>query len=330
MWVWILVGIMAVVIVLLLLKIYALQSAAKEMESTFADRLSTGTNTLIDISSTDRYMRRLANSLNLQLRKLREERHRFEQGNRELQNAVTNISHDLRTPLTAICSYLDLLEAEERTGRKEEEEAGRAEGNSSKAEVRVKGAEKWNWNNGEKSSKAEEYLRIIRDRAELLIQLTDELFQYSMILSAENNKSVEPINVGALLEESIASFYTALIERKIEPVVHIPEDRVVRTLNRSALLRVFSNLLNNAIKYSDGDLEITLSETGTIVFSNTASGLNQVQVGKLFDRFYTVEAARKSTGLGLSIARTLMEQMDGTIAARYENNRLYMIIGLPK
>ncbi len=309
MWLWILVGIMAVVIILLLLKIYALQSAAQEMESAFADRLSTNTNTLIDISSTDRYMCRLANSLNLQLRKLREERHRFEQGNRELQNAITNISHDLRTPLTAICSYLDLLEVEERTGREEEEEAGRAEGNS---------------------SKAEQYLSIIRNRAELLTQLTDELFQYSMILSAENNKSVEPVNVGAVLEESIASFYTALKERNIEPVVQIPEERVVRTLNRSALLRVFSNLLNNAIKYSDGDLEITLSAAGTIIFANTASGLNQVQVGKLFDRFYTVEAARKSTGLGLSIARTLMEQMEGTIAARYENNRLYMIIGLPK
>lgn len=300
MWLWIPVGIMAVVIVLLSLKIYTLQSAAREMESAFADRLSTGTNTLIDISSTDRYMRRLANSLNLQLRKLREERHRFEQGNRELQNAITNISHDLRTPLTAICSYLDLLEAEERTGKI-----------------------------GEKDRRVEQYLYIIRNRAELLIQLTDELFQYSLILSAGNNKSREPVNVGAVLEESIASFYTALKERNIEPVVRIPEGRVVRTLNRSALLRVFSNLLNNAIKYSDGDLEITLSAAGTIVFANTASGLNQVQVGKLFDRFYTVESARKSTGLGLSIARTLMEQMGGTIAARYEMGRLSMIIELP-
>jgi hypothetical protein len=76
------------------------------------------------------------------------------------------------------------------------------------------------------------------------------------------------------------------------------------------------------MKYSDGDLDITLSETGEIIFSNMAYGLNEVQVGKLFDRFYTVEAARKSTGLGLAIARTLVEQMNGTIYATYENDRL--------
>ncbi len=95
------------------------------------------------------------------------------------------------------------------------------------------------------------------------------------------------------------------------------------------MTRVFSNLLNNAIKYSDGDLDITLYETGEIIFTNTASGLNEVQVGKLFDRFYTVEAARKSTGLGLAIARTLIEQMNGTISAVYENNRLSIRIFFP-
>ena len=87
--------------------------------------------------------------------------------------------------------------------------------------------------------------------------------------------------------------------------------------------------MNNAIKYSDGDLEITLSETGEITFANTASELNEVQVGKLFDRFYTVEAARKSTGLGLAIARTLIEQMNGSISAKYENNRLSICIFFP-
>ena len=73
--------------------------------------------------------------------------------------------------------------------------------------------------------------------------------------------------------------------------------------------------MNNAIKYSDGDLEIVLTEKGEIIFSNTASGLNEVEVGKLFHRFYTVDNAHKSTGLGLSIARTMIEQMGGTINA---------------
>ncbi len=294
MWVWALAGMMAAVILLLSWKIRTLQRAAEEMGDALADRLETDTNTLIDLSSGDRHMRRLANSLNVQLRKLRKERRRFEQGNLELQNAVTNISHDLRTPLTAICSYLDLLEAEE------------------------------------KSQEAERYLQIIRNRAELMVQLTEELFRYSMVLSAKNKGTLEPVDVGGVLEESIASSYTALKDRKIEPQVHIPDKKVVRTLDRVALVRVFSNLLNNAIKYSDGDLEVTLSEAGVVTFTNTALGLNQVQVGRLFDRFYTVEAARKSTGLGLAIARALVEQMGGDIAAEWRENRLSIRVTLPK
>ncbi len=294
MWLWVSVGIMAVIIILLLWKVYTLQNAAKEIESAFADRLATDTNTLIDISSGDPTMRRLANGINIQLRKLREERHRFEQGDLELKNAVTNISHDLRTPLTAICGYLDLLEGEKKT------------------------------------DEAERYLRIIRNRTELLTQLTEELFRYSMILSSEGGGIREAVNVGGVLEESVASFYTALSRRNIVPNIRIPEEKVIRTLDRSALARVFSNLLNNVIQRSDGDLEITLFKTGVIVFTNTASGLNEVQVGRLFDRFYTVEAARKSTGLGLTIARTLMEQMNGSISAEYKNNKLSITIMLPE
>ena len=202
----------------------------------------------------------------------------------------SNISHDLRTPLTAICGYLDLLEQEE------------------------------------KSTTVERYIEVIRNRTEILKQLIEELFRYSVIITTEDDITKEAVEINRVLEESIAAFYVALNERKIIPSIKMPESKVICYLDGSALARVFSNLLNNAIKYSDGDLDIILSETGEIIFSNTASGLNEVQVGKLFDRFYTVEAARKSTGLGLAIAKTLVEQMNGTISAKYENNRLSICI----
>ncbi len=101
-------------------------------------------------------------------------------------------------------------------------------------------------------------------------------------------------------------------------------------MNKAALFRIFSNLLNNAIKYSDGDLNISLTDAGEISFSNTASDLNEIDVERLFDRFYTVENARKSTGLGLSISRILIEQMNGTISAQYENGKLRICIRLPE
>lgn len=98
--------------------------------------------------------------------------------------------------------------------------------------------------------------------------------------------------------------------------------------NENALTRVLGNIISNAIKYSDGDMKITLSENGEITFSNMAYGLDEIQVGRLFDRFYTVETARKSTGLGLAISKTLIEEMNGTISAEYENSRLSIHIFL--
>lgn len=292
-WLWVSIGILIAIIIVLLVKIHILQKSVKEIEIAFADRLVTDTNILIDISSSDKNVRRLANTINGQLRKLRTERRRFQQGDLELKHAVTNISHDLRTPLTALSGYLELLEQEE------------------------------------KSESVNRYIEIMKDRVDILTQLSEELFRYSVILSTKDNITKEQVIINTVLEESIAAFYTVLTERNIVPDIQISEIKVVRMLDRSALSRVFSNLISNVIKYSDGDLKIVLSENGEIVFSNMASGLDKIQVGRLFDRFYTVEAARKSTGLGLTISKTLVEQMKGTISAIYENNRLSIHIFFP-
>lgn len=93
-----------------------------------------------------------------------------------------------------------------------------------------------------------------------------------------------------------------------------------------ALLIIFANILSNALKYSDGDLQISLTETGNIIFANTASKLDEIQVGKIFDRFYTVENASTSTGLGLSISRSLAERMNGSISASYNDGRLVITV----
>ncbi len=273
----------------LLTKIYLMHKAALEIGEAFEEKLASDTNTLIDISSRDPYLCRLAASINTQLRILRNQRHRYQNGDRELKEAVTNISHDLRTPLTAICGYLDLLEKEPL------------------------------------SENAARYLSLIENRTEAMKQLTEELFRYSVILCAQELE-MEPVCLNGALEESIAAFYAALTSRGIRPQIHMSGKRIEKRLNREALSRVFGNILSNALKYSDGDLEITLHDDGEIVFSNTASGLNEIQVGKLFDRFFTVEAARNSGGLGLAISKTLVEQMGGTISAEFENSKLSIYI----
>lgn len=287
---WGIIGILILVIIALLLKLYLLRKSAREIERAFSERLTTDTNTLIGLSSRDKAMMRLAAAINVQLRRLRAQRRRFQQGDLELKNAITNISHDLRTPLTAIFSYLDLLEKEE------------------------------------KSDIVKRYIDIIRNRSELLKQLTEELFQYSVLLTVDEEMKPEPVVLNEALEESIAAFYTVLNKAGIHPCIQIPEKKIRKELDRSALSRILSNLLHNAVKYSSGDLNITLSETGKIIFSNSVSGLNAVQTAQLFDRFYTVESNRKSTGLGLSIARTLVERMGGSIQAECKNGKLYIFV----
>ena len=291
-WVLAVFGAMAVLIAALILKIHLLRKSAGEISRAFEDRLSQNTNTLIDISSRDRCMRSLAADINRQLRLLRQERQRCQQGDAELKAAVTNISHDLRTPLTAICGYLDLLAREDC------------------------------------SDEARRYLDIIRGRADSLRELTEELFRYSVIVSEEKEPELEAVSLNAALEESIASAYASLSAAGIDPCIHIPEETIMKKLDKSLLSRIFGNILSNAAKYSDGDLFIALSPEG-IRFQNTASRLDKLQAERLFDRFYTVESARSSTGLGLSIAKELTEKMGGSISAEYEKSSLTVILRFP-
>ena len=282
----------AVIIILLCVKIYLLKKSAREISDQFADRLKNDTNNLIYISSSDRDMRRLAENINDKLKDMRQIQLQYEYGNTEIKNAITNVSHDLRTPLTAICGYLDMIQKTDDT------------------------------------EKQARYLSIIRERADMMKHLTEELFRYSVIVTDEEEMETEEVFVNQLLVESISSFYPALTEKKITPNITITDKRIMRTVNKEALSRVFSNLLNNAVKYSEGDLDISLSDTGEICFSNTAKELSAIDVEQLFDRFYTVENAPHSTGLGLSIARTLISRMSGSICADYSNDKLTIKIVL--
>lgn len=294
-WLCCLIGILTVIILCLAVKVCLLKRSADEISRAFSERMTMDTNTMIDLPSRDKHMQFLANTINTELKKLKDDRHRYQQGDTDLKNAVTNISHDLRTPLTAICGYLDMLDKEEQTGN------------------------------------SQRYLKIIRGRTETMKQLTEELFRYSVFTTVSDGSPDEPVILNSLLEESLSAFYTALKQNHITPSVSLPDQKVQRTLNRSALSRVFANIISNAVKYSDGDLDLTLSQGGEICFSNHAEKLDEIQVGRLFDRFYTVETASSdSTGLGLSIARALTEQMGGSISAQYTDGIITVKVSFPQ
>ena len=286
MGVWLLVIVLSLGVLALSAKLLLMRRDLHVLAADLHDHLHTDSNTLLTSDSRDPALRAVAATLNDELTELRRQRLRYENGDRELKQAVTNISHDLRTPLTAINGYLDLLEGEE------------------------------------KSTAAARYLSLIENRTDAMTRLTEELFRYSVILAEEEPLAHEPVVLNDALAESLASFYGALTSRGITPQIKICDTRVTRLLDKDALARVLANILNNALKYSDGDLAVQLDEDGTLYFSNHAAALDEVSTAQLFDRFFTVENARHSTGLGLSIAKSLTEQMHGEISAAYSDSLL--------
>ena len=275
----------------LFVKIVAMRHSLRELRTDFEERLQIHTNTLLRVSCRDKQVRELASSMNVTLAGLRDAYNRYEQGDREIKTAITNITHDLRTPLTAILGYLELCD---KTGP---------------------------------SADQKRYLSIIRDRALHMKKLTEELFQYSVLSAEEIPEEKQEVFINQVLEDCLMDFYPSFEKRGIKPVLEITENRIVRMLYPTYVERIITNLLSNALKYSDGDLEVSLSEAGVLRVANSAADLSGVDIGKLFDRFFTVENARNnSTGLGLSIVRLFAKRMDCDVNAAYEDGKIVIEI----
>ena len=314
--VWCGAGILVLYNIVLQIKVYLLRKSAKEIRKDFQKLLKTNTNTIIQISSRDREMcaEKISNSdldfkiqyesddeLGQLCRDFEVMRSALAQNFSEMWRQVEErkrlngaFAHDLRTPLTAIYGYLNLLKKEE-------------------CPEHIK-----------------RYLDAIENRAQALKQLTEELFRYTIVISEAEEMTLQVLTLNGILESSISVYYSVLKQNHIVPEISISDQQITGRVNENALSRVLGNILSNAVKYSDGDLKIVLSEDGEIRISNHASGLSEVQAERLFDRFYTVNTARKSTGLGLSIAKALMEKMGGTITADYRENVLEICVNVQK
>ena len=290
---WAAAAVLAAVVLALGVKVWLLRRGAKALRLDLSQKLREDTNTLLSLPCRDRELRRLAASLNEELRLLRKERLRYQQGDRELKEAVVNVSHDLRTPLTALSGYVELLKGEAL------------------------------------SPAGQRYLSQIEDRAQAMQAMTEELFRYSLA-AEETALTLEPVDLRAAVEEALLSFYGAFQQKGVVPQLSLPQGPVTRQLDKAALSRVLGNILTNALKYSPGELAVALSPAGVLTFSNPAPDLDPVSAGRLFHRFYTVESSAQSTGLGLSIARELTQRLGGTISARWESGRLQVELTFPE
>lgn len=276
----------------LIMKLYFIRKSIENIRTDTNEILKTDTNSLITISLSDKKVRKLANDINSELKNLRKEKLQYENGNQELKRTITNISHDMRTPLTAIRGYIDLIE------------------------------------NNKDKEKQKEYINIIERKTNDLEYLTEQLFEFSKTMDIGTQIKKEECCINELLEITIANFYNTFKAKNIIPKINICEEKIYRHLDKGMIIRIFENILSNVIKYSNGSFNLSIDNTGIIVFSNKAETLDESTVKKIFDRYFTVENAKKSTGIGLSIAKQLVELNGGSILAKYIDKTLIIEIML--
>lgn len=278
------------VCIFLIVKVFLLKKTIREIEKSFTYILESDTNNIVTISSLDKDIKNLTINLNKNLIELRKQKLQYKNGNQELKKIITNISHDLRTPLTVINGYIDLLQKEN------------------------------------KNVEQERYIETIKEKIYELKELTEQLFEFSKTVDVNLELKKEQCCINDILVESLANYYNQFKEKNIIPKITISNKKINKCLNRSAIIRIFENILSNVLKYSNGNFEVILNDDGIITFSNKANSLDAITVQKIFDRYFTVENAKESTGIGLAIAKQLIEQNRGKITAEYVNG--YLIIKL--
>nr|WP_243158979.1 HAMP domain-containing sensor histidine kinase [Clostridium perfringens] len=220
----------------------------------------------------------------------------YKEKDMELREAIANMSHDLRTPLTSIMGYVYLL-------------------------------------NDDKLDKEErkEYLKIIEKRSLVLNDLITNFYGLSRIQADQYEIKFEPVNLELVLGEIIAAFYETLDYKFGEPEINIEEGLVPVLGDKQALNRIFTNLIENIIKHGEGEVKISLKKKNKYIvmeFSNKAEELEPKDVNRIFEKFFTKDRMRtgQNTGLGLAIVKLLVEKQGQKIEAKKVGNRLVINI----
>ncbi|GLC87166.1 sensor histidine kinase [Lysinibacillus piscis] len=231
-----------------------------------------------------------------------EKERRIEQQKNEL---ITNVSHDLRTPLTSIMGYLRLV----REGKYVTQE------------------------------QHDDYLKVAFSKSEQLQRLIDDLFDYTKLTNEKIVLVRQKVCINELLEQLMEELVPQAEQYGNEFVKHFSEQRIIVSIDSEKMVRVFDNLLVNAIKYSQKGTEIWVSlavddEHIHICIANYSDILTSEELVNIFERFYKRDSSRTSakegSGLGLAIAKSIVELHHGSIYARYKDDMLQFVIVLPK
>ena len=286
---YIIIGILAGIIILQSIIMWKYQRQVKDICRQLAFLMKHDSNMLIHREFGLGGIGMLSDRLNDLLELRRKEKRYYQEKETLIADTYTNLSHDIRTPLTSLDGYFQLMEACENV-----EEQRR-------------------------------YLNIIHERIHSLNEMLEELFMFTKLKNESYRLELTSCCINRILKETVFSYYDDWVRREIQPDIQITEEQLYIDGNKQGLSRIIQNVIKNGLDHGEKKIRIVLKREqnrAVLQISNQVTASEQIDIEHVFDRFYKADAARSktSTGLGLSIAREFVRRMNGEIGAKIEEN----------
>ena len=295
---YIIIGILAGIIILQSIIIWKYQRQVKDICRQLAFLMKHDSNMLIHREFDLGGIGMLSDRLNDLLELRRKEKQYYQEEETLIADTYTNLSHDIRTPLTSLDGYFQLMEACENV-----EEQRR-------------------------------YLNIIHERIHSLNEMLEELFMFTKLKNESYRLELTSCCINRILKETVFSYYDDWVRREIQPDIQITEEQLYIDGNKQGLSRIIQNVIKNGLDHGEKKIRIVLKREqnqAVLRISNQVIASEQIDIEHVFDRFYKADAARSktSTGLGLSIAREFVRRMNGEIGAKIEKNEFIVEMSFP-
>ncbi len=299
MMVWILsagCAVLGLTAIVLIIRLVIIKKQLRSMREELAFNRSRSYNRQLTVTLIDDDVTQLAAELNRNLDYQKQLKLKSEKSERAMKESVSDIAHDLRTPLTVIRGNLQMLESSERL-----------------------------------SPKGSEYVRISSEKTDAIRQMADEFFELSVLESDSSTPELIRTDLTAALVEFILASEAVIRCNGIEPVITLPERSLFVLAEPAMLQRMLSNLLSNTLKHGGGSFSMSLTEADgrcTVKFENRLRPDERPDPLRLFDRTYRGDKARKGSGagLGLYIVKLLAEKQGASVSAEINGDNLCIII----
>jgi signal transduction histidine kinase len=295
---YIVIGILVGIIILQFIMIWKYQRQVRDICRQLAFLMKHDSNRLINREFDMGGIGTLSDSLNELLELRKKEKQHYREKETLIADTYTNLSHDIRTPLTSLDGYFQLMEECENV------------------------------------EDQKRYLNIIHERIHSLNDMLEELFTFTKLKNESYNLELMPCCINRILKETVFSYYDDWVRMEIQPDIRITEELLHIHGNRQGLNRVIQNVIKNGLDHGEKKISIVLErdhDLAVLRISNQVAHPEQIDIEHVFDRFYKADVARSktSTGLGLSIAKELVKRMNGEIAAKLEKNEFIVEMSFP-